>query len=270
MGYHRLAVALADHLGEGGRGNWCAFAVWASKQAGRTIRQEDLLEAVRLRLGGDPVLETALQGVVMAARELGSRRSVAELREALGGILDLPAVVDRTADAVARGNRRVFLEVGEVVAAFLDQVGGGGPEPLPGRVSIVHHPRITAPEGEDLLSRSLTRYVAFGAEVDPRRRAQLLFLGNLEIGVHEQNSGCAPEIHEGVAGSGASTAAGTGLRLGSPGIRSVILFPGNPPHALSLASASGQLLAVARNSPGKREKEKPPPGPPPGSVRLEF
>ncbi len=220
VGYHRLAGALADHLGEGGRGNWCAFAVWASKQAGRTIRKEDLLEAVRLRLGGDPVLETALQGVVMAARELGSRRSVAELRAALGGILDLPAVVDRTADAVARGNRRVFLEVGEVVAAFLDQVGGGGPEALPGRVSIVRHPMITAPEGEDLLSRALTRYAAFRGEVDPRRRAQLLFLGNLEIGVHEQIR-VQPEIQESL--EVVLPAAG----LLRSRIRST-LFPGNP------------------------------------------
>ena len=30
--------------------NWCTFATWASKQAGQTIRQEDLLRAFQERL----------------------------------------------------------------------------------------------------------------------------------------------------------------------------------------------------------------------------
>ena len=38
--YSRLAAAVADRCGTGA--NWCTFATWASRQAGRTIRGEDL------------------------------------------------------------------------------------------------------------------------------------------------------------------------------------------------------------------------------------
>ena len=40
--YSRLAAAFAARNGEGA--NWCTYATWASRQAGRTIRGEDLLE----------------------------------------------------------------------------------------------------------------------------------------------------------------------------------------------------------------------------------
>jgi hypothetical protein len=38
--YARLAASFAAH-GDGA--NWCTYATWASRQAGRTIRGEDLL-----------------------------------------------------------------------------------------------------------------------------------------------------------------------------------------------------------------------------------
>ncbi len=37
--YHELAAAVAARVGGA---NWCTFATWASKQAGQTIRKEDL------------------------------------------------------------------------------------------------------------------------------------------------------------------------------------------------------------------------------------
>ena len=37
--YHELSTALSAFTG--GSANWCTFAVWASKQVGQTIRQED-------------------------------------------------------------------------------------------------------------------------------------------------------------------------------------------------------------------------------------
>ena len=38
--YQALSVAMAQRTGL--RANWCTFATWASKQAGQTIRKEDL------------------------------------------------------------------------------------------------------------------------------------------------------------------------------------------------------------------------------------
>ena len=42
--YHDLAVALARRLPGGA--NWCAVATWASRQAGQSIRGEDLRQAL--------------------------------------------------------------------------------------------------------------------------------------------------------------------------------------------------------------------------------
>ena len=45
--YYELSQALAGLLGSSA--NWCTFAAWASKQAGQTIREEDLLRAFEAR-----------------------------------------------------------------------------------------------------------------------------------------------------------------------------------------------------------------------------
>ncbi len=45
--YHELSVAFASRMGH--VANWCTFATWASKQAGQTIRRQDMkrtLEAI--------------------------------------------------------------------------------------------------------------------------------------------------------------------------------------------------------------------------------
>ena len=46
--YSRLSGAFAARGGKGA--NWCTYATWASKQAGRTIRGEDLVESLQRRL----------------------------------------------------------------------------------------------------------------------------------------------------------------------------------------------------------------------------
>src|SRR5688572_8036206 len=45
--YYRLSAAVAQRVGPGA--NWCTFATWASRQAGCTIRGEDLIEHVSPR-----------------------------------------------------------------------------------------------------------------------------------------------------------------------------------------------------------------------------
>jgi hypothetical protein len=42
--YFRLSDAFTQRTGQ--CANWCTFAVWASKQAGRTIRGEDWIDAL--------------------------------------------------------------------------------------------------------------------------------------------------------------------------------------------------------------------------------
>ena len=46
--YYELSKAFASRMNLGA--NWCTFATWASKQAGQTIRREDLQHTLELAL----------------------------------------------------------------------------------------------------------------------------------------------------------------------------------------------------------------------------
>jgi hypothetical protein len=90
-------------------------------------------------------------------------------------------------DAVARGNRKVFEEIGYEFAryleaddldGFLDGLRDGDP-----------------PDGQRLLHAAFTRYAQVTSEADPKARTELLLLANLEIGMHEQTR-LQPEICE--------------------------------------------------------------------------
>lgn len=111
--YHELAVELRD-AGAGEDATWCAFAVWASKTAGATIRG-DLLPAKAKRLLFDnEVTQVALQSF---------RESVA--RHIWGLFAHEPlgrAVAKVTADisaAIADGNVLVFAELAPLFSALV-------------------------------------------------------------------------------------------------------------------------------------------------------
>jgi hypothetical protein len=190
LGYHRLARSLAERLGSGAEGNWCAFATWASRQAGRTIRGEDLRRGLEAALGNSPELLRALQATVSAARPLGSKKTVGELRSELFRLLDVDGAVQRTAAAVARGNRIVFEDVGLAVSRFLQKPPGDLVEPeAPAQGDEFRWPWLREgdpPEGQRYLRSALDRLRELESEGEAKRRAELLFLANVEVGYHEQ------------------------------------------------------------------------------------
>jgi hypothetical protein len=167
-----------------GGANWCTFATWASRQAGHTIRREDLARVVaarlRTRLEHRAIFREARQLFGPAVDHLSA--IVAEVSQELPGI-------DRASAAVAVGNRKVFAEIGREFARFLqwdgtsigeftDGLQGGPP-----------------PEGQELLRRAFANYQAARRTVDARARAQLMLLANIQIGLHEQTR-LQPEIRE--------------------------------------------------------------------------
>jgi len=161
--YSRLAAACAKRNGTGA--NWCTYATWASRQAGRTIRGEDLLEHLGRRLGQDRRL---LHPFATLGRWL-LRRGLFQPETRLGRLtneLHTPFdAFERASDAVARGNLKVFEEIGLQFARYLHG---------------------SSPEGERSLTRAFARYERLRLERDPKRRAELALLANLEIGLHEQ------------------------------------------------------------------------------------
>ena len=150
--YSLLAAAMDEHA------NWCTYATWASRQAGRTIRGEDLLERLMAELGRDAEL---LHPVRSLCRWLLRRRRLRRLHTPFDAIA-------LASDAVARGNLKVFEEIGLV---FARRLAGGEP-----------------PSDPPLLRAAFARYgTAAGREQ--------VVLANLEIGLHEQTR-LQPEICE--------------------------------------------------------------------------
>ena len=170
--YSRLADAFAERTGKGA--NWCTYATWASRQAGETIRGEDLRENLERKLWhGRWLLHPAAtlgrrllkRGLFQPETRLG--RLTAELHTPFDAF-------ERASDAVARGNLKVFAEIGLVFARYLDG------QPL---------------HEDGLLGQAFAHYDRMQAERDPQRRAELALLANLEIGLHEQTR-LQPQILE--------------------------------------------------------------------------
>ena len=161
--YSRLAGAFAERSGKGA--NWCTYATWASRQAGGTIRGEDLLDNLQRRLGKS---RWVLHPVASLWRRL-LRRGLFQPETRLGRLaaeLHTPFdAFERASEAVARGNLKVFEEIGLQFARYLHG---------------------EQPEGHPLLRQAFAHYDQLQSERDPRRRAELAVLANLEIGLHEQ------------------------------------------------------------------------------------
>jgi hypothetical protein len=182
--YSQLAVALAGRIGEGA--NWCTYATWASRQAGRTIRGEDLLEHLGRRLGRRRPL---LHPVATLWRSL-LRRGLFQRDTRLGRLtaeLHTPFdAFERASDAVARGNLKVFEEIGLEFARYLEATPGAPVEAESFRQFAAALRPGDPPDGQRYLRQAFERYERLRVERDPRRRTQLAVLANLEIGLHEQ------------------------------------------------------------------------------------
>ena len=193
--YHELAAATASLIGPGA--NWCAVATWASKQAGQSIRKEDLQRALQRRLRSSPDAADAAQMMASAGQDIAGdgERSVAGAVEALWDALSPAAAFERTADAVARGNCKVFEEIGYQFARFLALFAAGQPDDAQFAAFCDGLHSGDPPDGQRYLRQAFSHYHQALAPADARTKAELLLLANLEIGFHEQTR-LQPEIVE--------------------------------------------------------------------------
>ena len=183
--YHELSRAVVEAVGPGA--NWCTFATWASKQAGQTIRGDDLGRKI------EDVFADVEAVQLIVARARGARRAFErwvdgdKVARALRDACAPLSIVARVADAVARGNKKVFEEIGREFARFLEAapldtfcegLRAGDP-----------------PDGQRLLAAAFRGYHHARSLTDPRARAERMLLANLQIGFHEQTR-LSPEIAE--------------------------------------------------------------------------
>jgi len=88
-GYYRFSTRLRETLAD--EATWPTFAAWASAQAGRTIRKEDLLRTLERRLGDSPAVRHLIEGPVRLTS-----------RALFDAVLQLNPF-ERSSQAVARG-----------------------------------------------------------------------------------------------------------------------------------------------------------------------
>lgn len=155
--YGELARDTRNVIGADGGANWAAWATWASKQAGVTIRQEDLGTAGRF-----------------AAR-------------ALGGIAGR-TYMDSVSAQIAGGNKAVFAEIGKEFSRFNETFRGDtkfDQAKLDGYLGGFRRGSVKK-GGQDLLRQAFTNYHSAKFEKDVDKKKELMFLGNAQIGQHEQ------------------------------------------------------------------------------------
>jgi hypothetical protein len=190
--YSRLAAAFAERSGEGA--NWCSYATWASRQAGRTIRGEDVLEQLEHRLGE----RRWLHPIRTLSRRL-LRRGLFSPETRIGRLtaeLHTPFdAVERASHSVARGNLKVFEEIGLEFARYLHECSPDAPAPFQGFLDRLRPG--DPPAGQRYLRQAFARYERRRFESDPKTRAELSVLANLEIGFHEQTR-LQPEIRDAI------------------------------------------------------------------------
>ncbi|WP_199443680.1 hypothetical protein [Umezawaea beigongshangensis] len=191
--YHRLSRALAARTG--GASNWCTFAVWASKQVGQTIRQEDLARAVGRLLKSSPEAAAGIDLVVRSLRRAVPRKTLDSAHQLVRQAVVTTARLDDVSAASARGNLKVFEEIAREFARFLAEFADDPAADDQRRIEEFCDALRPGepPEGQRYLRQAFPRYHRAMTTADPERRAELLLLANVEIGLHEQTR-LQPEI----------------------------------------------------------------------------
>jgi hypothetical protein len=111
--YHEFAVALRD-AGHGEDATWCAFAVWASKTAGATIRGEVLPARAKELVADTQATQAALHLFNHGIAE----RAVQHLtHDHLGQVVE--SVTSDVSKEIAAGNVLVFAELAPIFAAMI-------------------------------------------------------------------------------------------------------------------------------------------------------
>lgn len=189
--YHELARAVAERTAPGA--NWCTFATWASRQAGQTIRGEDFARAAEDILGSHEVAQVITELVRLS---IGTARALthATILDALRRAVDPEAALRRAADAVAVGNRKVFVEIGREFARWRGTAAAAGAPDATATAAFANALRDgEPPDGQRLLREAFAAYGDACRAPNDSQRAALLLLGNLLIGLHEQTR-LQPEI----------------------------------------------------------------------------
>jgi hypothetical protein len=167
--------------------DWCTFATWASRQAGRTIRGEDLLDRFKRRLGRRRWVAAPVSAIKRVLLRLGLFQPHTTLGRAVREIHTPFDAFERASAEVARGNLKVFDEIAREFARFIANVPPDASDGSPEFLAFLAHLRPgPPPDGQDYLRDAFADYQRQRHEPDARVRAARMLLANLRVGLHEQ------------------------------------------------------------------------------------
>ena len=194
--HFELSQAFGDVLGEGVGANFHSWAVWGSRKAGVTIRQEDLGSAIR---NGATVAGIVGAAVAVAGGMLVRRRHrVSRAQWALGigaglasgALAGLGLALDsrsRASRLILEGNRTVLEDIGRQTARFMAHFAEeptGTPESLEAFLT-GFRPGLTESGGQDLLRRAFTQYHRARYATGLKERQEAAYFANCLAVYHE-------------------------------------------------------------------------------------
>lgn len=194
--HHLLSEALADGLGRESGPNFHSWAVWGSRKAGVTIRQEDLDSAIRTATVTAGVVGCVMGAAtgVFAGRWLGWSADylAAAIGAAVGTITGgwtgrLIAIWSRgkAAKLMLRGNQIVLQDIGEQSARFLDLLENGATAEAREVFFAGLRAGPTERQGQERLATAFRLYLAAFDSNDLEEKHTAMIAGNCEIVYHE-------------------------------------------------------------------------------------
>ncbi|MCB9273601.1 MAG: hypothetical protein H6564_06130 [Lewinellaceae bacterium] len=175
--YHQFTLDFTRLLGSDNV-CWCAFATWASKQAGQFIRGEQapapLLELLGLKQDGSPT-PRPWYWFLVPKWLLRSKRFLAYAR----------CTVEDVSAHIAAGNLRVYQKLAPIFAAFL-KMAHSHQQPQPDELARFLDGLAADPTTHAEIIQAFQNYYLARFEKNDKARAEQVFLANVLIGLHEQ------------------------------------------------------------------------------------
>lgn len=195
--HYLLSQALGQVLHADAGANFHAWAVWGSRKAGVTIRQEDLESAIRngaTVAGTVGTLVAAVGGALLQRRvgRIGPAGWAVGLAAgaAAGALAGWRLAIDsrgRASRLILEGNRTVLSDIGRLSARFIARFAdepSEAPEHLDAFLEEVR-PGRAGSGGQDLLRRAFTQYHRARYARDTKSRQEAAYFGNCLSVYHE-------------------------------------------------------------------------------------
>jgi hypothetical protein len=194
QGYYEFSQAMSKYTD--GNPNWCTFAVWASKQAGQSIRKEDLSRTFEQLFHNSPEITLLLNTLSQHSDVIKNLPEVKAISGYILKVINPDVAFEHSAQAVAEGNKKVFAEIGGEFARFLSIFKEENDFTVENISMFCSAFRSgNPPDGQQMLKDAFTSYFEARKQTDEKLNAEMILYSNLLIGYHEQTR-LQPQIVE--------------------------------------------------------------------------